>query len=43
MLPFPPAGDFSDPGIELTPLASSALAGEFLTTASPKKPLYLDK
>ena len=33
MLPFPPAGDFSDPGIELTPLASPALAGEFLTTA----------
>jgi len=34
-LPFPPPGDFSDPGIELTP---PALAGRFFTTVPPGKP-----
>ena len=31
-LPFPPPGDFPDPGIEPVSLVSSALAGEFFTT-----------
>ena len=43
VLPFPPPRDFSDPEIEPTPLASPASAGEFFTTAPPKKLLYLDK
>ena len=30
----PPAGDFPDPGIELTSLMSSALAGRFFTTGT---------
>ena len=34
---FPPPGDFSDPGIEPTPLASPALTGGFCTTARPGK------
>jgi len=34
-LPFPPAGDLPDPGIEF---ASPALAGGFFTTESPEKP-----
>ena len=35
-LPFPPAGDLPDPGIEL---ASPALAGGFFPTEPPGKPL----
>ena len=35
VLPFPPAGDLPNPGIEHTSLASSALAGKFFTTAPP--------
>ena len=31
-LPFPPPGDLPDPGIKLTSLASTALAGGFFTT-----------
>ena len=31
-LPFPPAGDLPDPGIEPVSLTSPALAGGFLTT-----------
>ena len=37
-LPFLPAGDLRNPGIEPTSLASPALAGKFSTTASPGKP-----
>ena len=37
-LPFPTAGQLPDLGIELTSLVSSALAGEFFTTAPPGKP-----
>ena len=33
-LPFPPLGDFSDPGIEPTSLTSPALAGGFFTTSA---------
>ena len=36
--PFPSAGDFSDPGIELTSLV---LAGRFFTTEPPGKPSQL--
>ena len=40
-LPFPPAGDLADPGIEPTSLTSPALAGRFFTTSTtytfPKK------
>ena len=36
-LPFPPAGDLSDPGIEPV---SPALAGGFFTTEPPGKTLY---
>ena len=32
--PCPPPGDLSDPGIELTPLMSPALAGRFFTTST---------
>ena len=39
-LPFPTPGDLTDPGIKPTSLASPALAGRFLTTESPGKPLY---
>ena len=35
-MPFPPAGDLSDPGIEP---ASPALAGGFFTTDAPGKPI----
>ena len=38
-LPFPPPGDLPDPGIEPKSLASPALAGEFFTTAPPRKPM----
>ena len=34
-LPFPPAGDLPDPGIEPT---SPALAGGFFSTRPPEKP-----
>ena len=37
-LPFPPPVDLPDPGIELV---SPALAGGFITTESPGKPLHL--
>ena len=33
-LPFPPAGDLPDPGIEPTALRSPALAGRFFTTSA---------
>ena len=33
-LPFPPPGDFSDPGTEPTSLMSPALAGRFFTTSA---------
>ena len=36
-LPFPTQGTLSDPGIELTSLASPALAGEFFTTSTSWK------
>ena len=36
-LPFPPSGDFLDPGIEPASPASAALVGEFLTTVPPGK------
>ena len=42
-LPFPPLGDFTDPGIELVSPASPALAGRFFTTAPPGKPKSLPK
>ena len=38
-LPFPPPGNFPDPGIETTSPASPALAGRFFTTAPPGKPI----
>ena len=41
-LPFPTPGDLPHPGIEPTPLASSALADRFFTTEPPGKPI-LDK
>ena len=37
-LPFPTLGNLPHSGIELTSLASSALAGGFFTTAPPGKP-----
>ena len=36
-LPFPPSGDLPDPRIEVTSLASPALAGGFFTTELPGK------
>ena len=36
-LPFPTAGDPPNPGIKLTPLASSALESRFFTTVPPGK------
>ena len=39
MLPFPPPGDRPDPGIEPASLASTPLAGGFLTTVPPGKPM----
>ena len=38
-LPFPPPGDLLDPGIEPASLASPTLAGGFLTTEPPGKPV----
>ena len=40
-LPFPPPGDFPNPGIE--PLMSPALAGGFFTTKPPGKPIFREK
>ena len=37
-LSFPSSGDHPDPGIELTSLASPALASRFFTTVPPQKP-----
>jgi len=37
-LPFPAPDDLPDPGIKLTSLASSALAGRFFSTVPPGKP-----
>ena len=37
-LPFPPAGDLPDPGIEPMSPASTAFAGGFFTTEPPGKP-----
>ena len=37
-LPFPSAGDLSDPGIEPASLVSPALAGRFFTIEPPGKP-----
>ena len=42
-LPFPSPGDLPDRGIELTSLASPALAGRFFTTAPPGKPQYIHR
>ena len=39
-LPFPPPGDLSDPGMELSSLAFSALVGRFFITEPPGKPRY---
>ena len=40
-LPFPTPGDLPGQGIEPTFLVSPALAGEFLTTVPPGKPLWI--
>ena len=37
-MPFPPAGDLPDPGIQPASLAPPILIGTFFTTASPGKP-----
>ena len=37
-MPFPPAGDVPDPGIELV---SPALAGGFFTTVPPEEAIYV--
>ena len=37
-LPFPPPGDFSDPGIKPPSFESPALAGRFFSTEPPGKP-----
>ena len=39
-VPFPTPGDLPNLGIELTSLASPALAGRFFTTAPPGKSRY---
>ena len=36
-MPFPPAGDLPDPGIELESPKSVVLAGGFFTTEPPEK------
>ena len=41
-LPFPPAGDLPNPGVEPTSLMSLALAGRFLTTVPTRKPSNAD-
>ena len=40
-LPCPPVGDLPDPGIELMSLQFPALAGEFYTTSTTWKALYI--
>ena len=40
-LPFPPLGDFPNPGIKPESLVSPALAGKFFTTMLPGKPKIL--
>ena len=40
--PLPSPGDFPNPGIKPTSLASPALAGGFFTTVPPGKPTFLD-
>ena len=40
-LSFSTPGDFSDPGIEPTSLASPPSAGRFFTTVPPGKPAFL--
>ena len=40
-LPFPPPGDFPEPGIELASVASPTLAGGFFTTELPGKPNFV--
>ena len=40
-LPFPPAGDLPDPGIEPASLVFPALAGELFTTEPPGNPYKL--
>ena len=40
-LPFPPAGDLPDPGIESVSSVSPALTGRFFTTEPPGKTLYI--
>ena len=42
-LPFPPPGDLPDPGIDLTSLVFSALAGRFFSTMPPGKSLKIKK
>ena len=37
-LPFPLPGDLPDPGIELVPPVSPALAGRFFTSEPPENP-----
>ena len=37
----PPPGDLSDPGIEPMSLVSTPLASGFLTTAPPRKPVWI--
>ena len=39
-LPFPPPGDLSGPGMELSSLAFFALGGRFFITEPPGKPRY---
>ena len=39
-MPFPPSGDFPDPGIETMSLISPALAGKFFTTWEAQKALF---
>ena len=41
-LPFPPPGDLPDSGIELTSLASPALAGRFFITSTTLEDLRLN-
>ena len=40
-LPFPTPGDLPDPGVESESLMSAVLAGNFLTTAPPWKPMVV--
>ena len=39
-LPFPPLGDLPNPGIKPASLVSPTLAGGFLPTESPGKPMW---